>query len=182
MQHKLLNTVMSLNDALMPDLDLLQCGQLLRGKELSIAFAESATAGRITSEFSLIPDAGKFLKGAFICYDACLKENVLGVSGDFIKKYTPESAEVTEAIAKGLSRVIPADIHIGITGLTTPGGSETPEKPVGTMFIHGVVRGSTSIFSERQVFGGTPEEIILQTVHATVKLLNNYLKILGDAW
>lgn len=166
----------------MADSDLLQCGQLLREKNLSIAFAESATAGRIASEFSLIPDAGKFLKGAFVCYDACLKENVLGVPGDFIKKYTPESAEVTEAIARGLIKIIPADIHIGVTGLTTPGGSESPEKPVGTMFIHGIVRGNTSIFSVRQIFGGTPEEIILQTVHATAIQLSNYLKILGDAW
>jgi nicotinamide mononucleotide (NMN) deamidase PncC len=41
--------------------------------------------------------------------------------------------EVTEAIARGLTTLIPADIHIGITGLPCPGGSETAEKPIGTM-------------------------------------------------
>lgn len=166
----------------MADLDLLTCGQLLQEKKLTIAFAESATAGRIVSEFSQIPDAGTFLKGGIACYDACLKEDLLHVSPELIKKHTPESAAVTEAITKGLVRLIPADIHIGITGLTAPGGSESPEKPVGTMFIHGIVRGGTPIFSDRQVFRGTPEEIVLQTVHHTAILLVSYLKILGDAW
>lgn len=166
----------------MADLDLLACGQLLQEKELSVAFAESATAGRITAEFSLIPDAGKFLKGGFACYDACLKETLLQVPPALIEKYTPESAEVTEAITKGLVRLIPADIHIGITGLTAPGGSETPGKPVGTMFMHGIVQGGTPIFSDRQVFQGTPEEIMIQTVHHTATLLVSYLKIMGDAW
>src|SRR5690606_30231277 len=128
-------------------------------------FAESATAGRVTSEFSLIPDSGKFLKGGFICYDACLKQDVLGVPEALISEYTPESAEVTAAIARGLSLLIPADIHIGITGLPAPGGSETPEKPVGTMFIHGIIKGNTTIFSARPVFQGTADEIILQPVH-----------------
>ncbi len=166
----------------MADMDLLQCGQLLKEHKITIAFAESATAGRIMSEFSLIPDSGRFLKGGLVCYDACLKEDVLGVAHDLVEKYTPESAEVTAAIARGLSRVVPADIHIGITGLTAPGGSETPEKPVGTMFVHGVLKGSTPIFSERHVFSGTPDEIIQQTVHLTAALLNGYLKVVADAW
>lgn len=45
------------------DTYLLACGELLVKNKLTIAFAESATAGRISAEFALIPDAGKFLKG-----------------------------------------------------------------------------------------------------------------------
>lgn len=166
----------------MADIDLLHCAQLLREQQVTIAFAESATAGRIMSEFALAPDSGSFLKGGLVCYDACIKEDVLGVPAGLIDTYTPESAEVTEAIAQGLSRIIPADIHIGITGLTTPGGSETPEKPVGTMFVQGIVKGTTPVFADRRTFSGTPEEIILQTVHLVVGLLSGYLKVNGDAW
>ncbi|MBO9596000.1 MAG: CinA family protein [Niabella sp.] len=147
---------------------LMECGKRLMEQQLTIAFVESATAGRLTAEFALLPDAGNFLKGGFVCYDASLKERVLKVSPELVKKYTPESAEVTEAITKGLIPLIPADIHVGITGLTAPGGSETPEKPVGTMFIYGMKAG-TRIFSERMEFQGSPEAIILQTISYTAK-------------
>ncbi|HEX7754595.1 MAG TPA: CinA family protein [Niabella sp.] len=154
---------------------LLKCGKLLREKELSIAFAESATAGRLTAAFSLLPDAGSFLKGGFVCYDATLKEKILKVSPRLIKKYTPESAEVTKAIAEGVAALITADIHVGITGLTAPGGSETPEKPVGTVFICGMKNGSV-LFSKRIVFKGTPEQIVLQAITHTAKLITASLQ------
>ena len=38
-------------------------GKMLIGRNLTIAFAESATAGRLSADFSMIEDAGKFLKG-----------------------------------------------------------------------------------------------------------------------
>ena len=75
--------------------DIVRCSELLLAKKLTIAFAESATAGRAAAEFSMMPDAGKFLKGAFVCYDACLKEEVLMVPKKLIEEYTPESMEVT---------------------------------------------------------------------------------------
>lgn len=149
---------------------LLECGKRLKEQKLTIAFAESATAGRLTAEFALLPDAGDFLKGGFVCYDAYLKERVLNVSPELVEMYTPESEEVTEAITRGLIPLIPADIHVGITGLTAPGGSETPEKPVGTMFVYGIRAGSR-MFSERVVFTGSAEAIILQTIFYTAKIL-----------
>jgi len=153
---------------------LVECGQLLQEQKLTIAFAESATAGRLTAEFALLPDAGNFLKGGFVCYDASLKEMVLSVPPGLVAAYTPESAEVTAAITQGLVSLIPADIHIGITGLTAPGGSETPDKPVGTMFVYGM-RAGAQIFSERVVFSGAPEAIILQTIAYTARRIRDEL-------
>ena len=158
--------------------DIEECGKLLAAKGLTIAFAESATAGRQAMEFSLCKDSGKFLKGGIVCYDACLKEELLHVSKELIDACTPESAEVTYAIAVGLQQHIEADIHIGITGLTSSGGSETPEKPVGTMFICGIL-GEFKIFEHREVFGGSAEEVILKTVGRTAQLLRRYLSSEG---
>lgn len=155
-------------------IEVASCGEQLIAAELSLAFAESATAGRLTAEFSLIENAGKFLKGGIACYDACLKESLLKVPPELIEQYTPESMEVTRAITVGLSKVIEADIHIGVTGLPSPGGSETPEKPVGTMFIYGMHEGKT-IFAEQMIFGGHPERIILQSVTYAALLLTKYL-------
>ncbi|WP_285009040.1 CinA family protein [Pedobacter faecalis] len=150
------------------------CTELLIDKGLTIAFAESATAGRLTSEFALAGNAGKFLKGGLACYDACIKEELLKVPDELVQKFTPESAEVTEAIAKGLASLIEADIHVGITGLTTSGGSETLEKPVGTMFIHAMLR-SEHLFQERIVFTGEQEQIVVSTVIRTAELLYEHL-------
>ncbi|WP_316765383.1 CinA family protein [Pedobacter frigiditerrae] len=150
--------------------DLAHCSELLLEKELTVAFAESASAGRMVAEFAMVPNAGKFLKGGFVCYDACLKEDILKVPKELIEEFTPESPEVTKAITEGLTKLIKADIHIGVTGLPTPGGSETPEKPVGSMFICCIYKNK-ELFAERVVFDGEPEEIILRTVFHTAELL-----------
>ncbi len=147
-----------------------QCGRLLAHKKLTIAFAESATAGQVSACFSLCEQAGDFLKGGLNCYDAGLKERLLKVPKALIEEFTPESQEVTFSLTRGLTSLIPADIHIGITGLTRPGGSETTEKPVGTMFFCALF-GETKLFEDRIVFTGTPQEILKKaTVHIAKQL------------
>jgi nicotinamide-nucleotide amidase len=152
---------------------ILECSRLIADRELTIAFAESATAGWLCSEFALAPESGKILMGGIVCYDASLKETLLNVSKELIKKYTPESMEVTEELAKRLGVLIGSDIQLAITGLTTPGGSETQEKPVGTMFIAASINGR--IVKARKVFNGSCEDVIHQTVQAAADLLINEL-------
>lgn len=141
---------------------------------MTLAFAESATAGRAAAEFSLVKNAGKLLKGGLVCYDACLKEDILGVPSELIKRYTPESAEVTQELAVRLKKIIDSDIQVAITGLTTWGGSETPAKPVGTMFIHLVMKNKS--IGIRDVFYGSPEQIVLQTVDKVAELLLTHVQ------
>jgi len=155
---------------------LKQVGHLLIESGMTLAFAESATAGRLSAEFSLIDDAGDFLKGGIACYDACIKESLLKVDHELIEKYTPESMEVTREITEGVIHLIPADIHIGITGLTCPGGSETGEKPVGTMFVY-ALKGGTHLFSERMNFSGDREKIVSQTIERTAVLMKQHLNL-----
>ena len=136
---------------------------------LTIAFAESATAGWLCSEFALTEESGKVLKGGLACYDADLKIDLLQVPRELIDKFTPESMEVTREMAYRLAGFIPSDIQVTVTGLTTPGGSETQEKPVGTMFVFALIKGCEASF--REVFTGSCEEIIHQTVEAAAGLL-----------
>ena len=148
---------------------ILECSRLIANQKLTIAFAESATAGWLCSEFALAQESGEILKGGIVCYDASLKETLLNVPKELIEKYTPESMEVTEELAKRLGVMIESDIQVAVTGLTTPGGSETEEKPVGTMFIAVLVKGE--MINLRQVFKGSCEEVIHQTVRAVAALL-----------
>jgi nicotinamide-nucleotide amidase len=152
---------------------ILKCSKIIAECKLTIAFAESATAGWLCSEFALAPESGKTLMGGIVCYDADIKKYLLKIPDEFIKKYTPESAEVTEELAKRLNNFIHSDIQIAVTGLTTPGGSETAEKPVGTMFIHLIIKGRS--VPVRKVFKGSAEDIIHQTVNCVAQTLINEL-------
>lgn len=154
------------------------CSKMMAEQGLTVAFGESATAGWLCSEFALTDESGKVLKGGITCYDASLKVSLLKVPQELIDRYTPESMEVTEEMAYRLSELIPSDIHVTVTGLTTPGGSETPEKPVGTMFVFVLVKGHTASF--RRVFNGSCEQIIHQTIEAIAELLIGELKRTGD--
>lgn len=151
-----------------------RCAALLIGKGLTIAFAESATAGRICADFALAEHVGMFLKGGLNCYDATLKQELLGVKPESIELFSAESAMVTRAITEGLAKLIPADIHVGCTGLTCPGGSETEHKPVGTMFLYGTLKGKP-LFNHKIYFEGSPEEIVAKTVEKTAFLLIAHL-------
>jgi nicotinamide-nucleotide amidase len=149
------------------------CSKLMAEQGLAIAFAESATAGWLCSEFALTEESGKVLKGGIACYDADLKVSLLQVPQELIDEFTPESIEVTREMARRLVKLIPSDIQVTVTGLTTPGGSETAEKPVGTMFVVALINGRETSF--RKVFKGSCEQIIHQTIAATADLLMNAL-------
>ncbi len=146
---------------------VLECSKLLVNKSWRVAFVESATSGKMSYEFSTVPDSGKILIGGLVCYDACMKEELLAIPHSLIETFTPESAEVTQAMAKNFTKFTPAEICVALTGLTTPGGSETPEKPVGTIFVH-IIFPHNHI-SRRYQFEGSPEAIVNQAIDAVAE-------------
>lgn len=141
---------------------VLKCCEEISNRGWKIAFAESCTAGRATYEFSLSPFSGDILVGSIISYDAKFKEQQLNIAPELIQKFTPESAEVTATMARNFNLISNSDICVAITGLTKSGGSETPEKPVGTIFIH-IIFPHTNI-SSRIVFKGSQQEIVLKAI------------------
>lgn len=50
-----------------------ECSKFLIREGLTIAFAESATAGRICAEFALVVDAGKFLYDVIVFHSISIK-------------------------------------------------------------------------------------------------------------
>src|SRR5690606_18784704 len=145
------------------------CSKALADKQWNIAFAESASAGRMSAEFSMTEYSGKILRGGIVCYEVFVKEQILNVPHAIIEKHTPESDEVTQILAQQASKIFNSKITVAITGLTTPGGSESEEKPVGTIFFS-IITPSKKI-NHRQVFKGSPEEIVLQVIDRTAKLI-----------
>lgn len=151
------------------------CVSRLITTQTSIAFAESATAGFASGYFAMVERAGEVLKGGVVCYDACVKKDMLQVSKALIERHTAESEEVTQAIASGVAKLMEADMTVGITGLLREGGSETAQKPVGTVFI-AITRNGSVVLSKKFWFPGDEWEILFQTVRAVAESIMDVLK------
>lgn len=141
----------------------------LSEKKLTIAFAESVTCGLACNELNLAPGTSDVLMGGIICYNSKVKIELLKVDPELIKKYTPESQEVTDALAKNLANLISADLYVAITGLNADGGSETPSKPVGTIFFS--LLYDNNLYRKRKVFNGSPQEIKKQAVEECYQMV-----------
>ncbi|WP_347052426.1 CinA family protein [Flavobacterium olei] len=146
-----------------------KCCKVLIEKNLTISFAESASAGKLSYEFSTVINSGRILIGGIVCYHISMKEDLLHIPWGTIEQYTAESAEVTKLMAQNFHRYINSDICVALTGLTTPGGSESESKPVGTIFLH-IVFADKEI-SKRFEFKGSPESIIDQAIDKVADLI-----------
>ena len=131
--------------------------RLLLKNELTIAFAESVTCGMAAHQLSTVIGTSTVFMGSIVCYQESVKKDLFGIPAGIIKKYTAESQQVTDLLAKKLGKLINADIHAAITGLAAPGGSETKIKPVGTIFFSVVYK--RKLHTLRKKLTGTPTGI-----------------------
>ncbi|NDK54619.1 CinA family protein [Pontibacter fetidus] len=134
----------------------------LRDNDLTIAFAESCTAGLLVSEFVKAKGISDVLKGSLVVYQPEVKMKLLSVKKKTLDLYTAESQQVTNEMVMGLKKMLNADISIAVTGLAGGGGSETDEKPVGTVFVSFLYDGKAEEF--REVFDGSMQDIRKKTV------------------
>jgi len=141
----------------------------LKEKELTIALAESVTSGLVMNKLSLVKGTNGTFKGGICCYEENVKCSLLKVSSRILKKYTAESQQTTDEMAKKLVKLIPASVCAAITGLASEGGSETKEKPVGTMFFS--VYYKRRLHRHTKVFKGAPSEIQKKAVKELFKFV-----------
>ena len=118
------------------DVDSLESvvGSLLLQKGLTLAVAESCTGGLLSKRLTDLAGCSAYYLGGVCSYSNQVKINVLGVEEKLIASNGAVDPLVAEQMARGVARVIGADIGIGITGIAGPGGG-TPEKPVGLVYL-----------------------------------------------
>jgi nicotinamide-nucleotide amidase len=131
--------------------------KIMQAKNLTLAFAESMTCGLAAYQLSSVKGTTDVLQGSIVCYHENVKKDCLKIPGALIKKFTAESQEVTDALAKKLQSLIEANVYAAVTGLASDGGSERPGKPVGSVFMSVVFE--KKIFRKRKIFKGPPQEI-----------------------
>jgi nicotinamide-nucleotide amidase len=141
----------------------------LQHKGLTLALAESMTCGLASYHLGIVKGTMDVFKGSVVCYCPEVKTNVLGVRKRLIRKFTPESQQVTDAMAMRLSKLLDAEIFGAVTGLAAKGGSETAKKPVGTVFLTVLFRDK--IIRSRKLFRGTPAIIIEKACRELYQLI-----------
>lgn len=139
---------------------------------LTVASAESCTAGMVASTIAGVPGASEVLRGGAVTYCDEVKHEVLGVSADALARWSAVSRPVAAEMARGARELFRADAAVSCTGYAGPGGG-TPEDPAGTVYI-GCVWGAGERV-ERCHFEGTRNEVRLA---ATVRALEMLLEAL----
>ncbi|MDR1318443.1 MAG: nicotinamide-nucleotide amidohydrolase family protein [Treponema sp.] len=106
----------------------------LKEKSLTLALAESCTAGLAADLVARIPGASKVLWGSFVSYTIDAKVSMLGIDRKKIEKHGAVSGETACLMAEGALRKSGASLAAAVTGLAGPDGDGSGV-PVGTVWI-----------------------------------------------
>lgn len=93
---------------------------VLRGRRLSLAVAESLTGGLVTSALVEVPGASRVLRGGVVAYATDLKAALLGVDAGLLAERGAVDEEVAAQMAEGVARACGADVGLATTGVAGP--------------------------------------------------------------
>jgi nicotinamide-nucleotide amidase len=147
-------------------------GKVLLEKKLTLATAESCTGGRLAAEFTKNPGASGYFKGSVVTYATSAKHDVLGVSADFVEKYSVVSAEITEEMAKRAKAMFKSDIVVSTTGNAGPTKGDS-DAEIGTVFI--ALAFGNKVKVEKFNFGNHRERITQKAVNKALEMLYDEL-------
>lgn len=162
-------TLMSADGATVDDL---VADALLDGN-LTIATAESCTAGLLAARLTERPGSSAYLLAGLATYSDEAKVELLGVPAELIRRVGAVSAEVAEAMADGVRSRVGADVGIAITGVAGPGGG-TEDKPVG--LVHLCVVGPTSRHARQVRIPGSRSDVRTRAVTVAMHLIRRALR------
>ena len=138
---------------------------------VTLATAESLTAGLIAATIADVPGASKVLLGGVISYAFSVKREVLKVQG--IAEDAVVSQDCAKQMAAGARRLTKADLAVSATGVAGPdGGSE--RAPVGTVYIGCAY--ADKVWAEEHHFTGDRQAVRQQTVRQALTMITNCMK------
>lgn len=120
-------------DSTSTDLEVEQLVRLASETGITLATAESLTAGLVAARVADVPGASAVLRGGVVSYAVDVKSSVLGVDPARLVSHGPVDPIVAEQMAVGALRLLGADLAVSTTGVAGPeshGGHR-----VGTVYI-----------------------------------------------
>ena len=103
---------------------------LLREPRLTLAVAESVTAGHVQARVAAVAGASNFFLGGVTAYTLEQKVKLLGVNRAAAKKVNCVSAQVAEAMARGVCALFGADVGVATTGYAEPSPADGVAVPM----------------------------------------------------
>jgi nicotinamide-nucleotide amidase len=147
-------------------------GKILKEKNKTIATAESCTGGYIAHLITSVPGSSNYYKGSVVCYANEVKEEILNVQNETLKRAGAVSEETVIEMTKGVLNQLNVDYAIATSGIMGPdGGSE--EKPVGTVWI--AVGNKNKVKTKKFLFRFERERNIAQTSFTALNILRKFI-------
>lgn len=138
--------------------------RLLAQKKVTLATAESITAGLVAHRLAQVAGASDWLRGGIVAYDNRIKTELLGVPAELIERHTAVSGPVAEAMAIGARARLGTDLAISTTGYAGPSGDPVGLVHVGLATPAGVSSTSFHWFGNRNEIQSRAAKMALNRV------------------
>ena len=148
----------------------------LTERHLTLALAESCTAGLAADLMARVSGASAALWGSFVCYTPDAKQRMLGLKDDFLRQYGLVSRETAREMALHARELAGTSIAAAVTGIAGPLGDGS-DTPVGTVWTAAAWEGDCR--EKEWHFEGTRAEIRMQAAAAVLEELLEILPLEG---
>lgn len=138
---------------------------MLREPRLTLAVAESLTAGHVQARVASVSGSSGYFLGGVTAYSIEEKVKLLGVNRAAAKKVNCVSARVAEEMALGALKLFGADLAVATTGYAEPSAADGVAAPMAWWALTHRRRGRVvKIFSGRVECPGEPRVAVQQIV------------------
>jgi len=141
----------------------------LKKHSLTIALAESCTAGLASALLAGTSGASSVLWGSFVCYTKDAKVSMLGIDEGELE--LPVSEKTALLMADAAQKKSGADIAVSVTGLAGPEGDGS-DVPVGTVWTGAAVKGGKTTACSFN-FEGSRNEIRIKAAITILETIQN---------
>lgn len=130
----------------MEDKLAVEIGKLLKEREEKVIFAESCTAGNLSSTLGQVPGISSHLCGSAVTYRPTLKMKWLGVKLKTIAKHTTESQQVAAEMAVGvIKKCAEANWSVSIVGHMGPNSPPDKDGHIYVCYVRRTKKGNIKI-------------------------------------
>jgi nicotinamide-nucleotide amidase len=146
-----------------------RAGELALSRNLTVAAAESLTGGMISTALAAAGRSSEWFLGSLVAYASDVKHEVLDVPPGPVV-----SATAASAMARGVRRLLKADVAVAVTGAGGPGGQDGRDP--GTVFI--AFDGGDEHRVLRLFLDDEPKVVCATTAAAALRVLIDGLEVL----
>lgn len=117
-----------------------------RAAGLTVAVAESLTAGLVAARLADVPGASAVLRGGVVAYATDLKADLLGVDPALLAVVGAVDGQVAAQMASGVRERLGADLGVATTGVAGPDPQDG--RPPGTVYVALATAGTVAVREE----------------------------------